>query len=210
MNDIESDRPSFHDQQNKRGAWTDLTHYLVNNSEVLSLVVNISRGWKAQQAHNTSGVNVDPATLPQSAMTAQEAAAKLKLQQQYLPGYLRRVRELIDTCLRYEIKPVFITQPLLYGDGIDSVTNADLATIQHKDMSGKCAWQVLQLYNDEVRKICAEKRVEMIDLAKLMPKNSLYFYDEAHFTNAGTEKVAEIINEALDPWLANTFPGFKK
>lgn len=77
-------------------------------------------------------------------------------------------------------------------------------------MSGKCAWQVLQLYNDEVRKICAEKRVEMIDLAKLMPKNSLYFYDEAHFTNAGTEKVAEIINEALDPWLANTFPGFKK
>ncbi len=143
VNDIESDRPSFHDQQNKRGAWTDLKHYLVNNSEVLSLLVNIARGWKAQKAHNTSGVNVDPKQLPVSNMTDQQAQAQLALQQQYLPGYRLRVQQLIDTCIRHQIKPVFITQPLLYGAGIDSVTQVDLAVIQHKNMSGQCAWQVL-------------------------------------------------------------------
>ncbi len=208
VNDIESDRPSFHDQQNKRGAFSDLKHYIVNNSEVLSLLVNLARGWKAQKAHNTSGVNIDPRQLPVSHMTEAESAAKLKLQQQFLPGYRERVSELIDTCLKYQIKPVFITQPLLYGEGVDSVTQVDLACIQHKSMSGKCAWQVLELYNDELRKLGSEKNILVIDLAARMPKNSLYFYDEAHFTNAGTEKVAAIVNESLSPWLAINFPSY--
>ena len=210
VNDIESDRPSFHDQQNKQGAFTDLKHYLVNNSEVLSLLVNIARGWKAQQTHNTSGVNIDPRQLPVSHMTDAEAAAQLQLQQQFLSGYRQRVSELIDTCLKYQIKPVLITQPLLYGDGIDSVTKVNFSTIQHKNMSGRCAWQVLELYNDVLRKLGAEKNILVIDLAARMPKNSLYFYDEAHFTNAGTEKVAAIVDESLSPWLANNFPSFHK
>ncbi|QEC42329.1 SGNH/GDSL hydrolase family protein [Pseudobacter ginsenosidimutans] len=208
VNDVESDRPSFHDQQNKRGAFSDLKHYLVNNSEVLSLLVNLARGWKAQQTHNTSGVNIDPRQLPVSHMTDAESAAQLKLQQQFLPGYRERVRELMDTCLKYQIKPVFITQPLLYGEGIDSVTQVNLATIRHKNVSGKCSWQVLELYNDELRKLGAERNILVIDLAARMPKNSLYFYDESHFTNAGTEKVASIVNESLAPWLANNFPSF--
>jgi hypothetical protein len=182
----------------------------VNNSEVLSLLVNIARGWKAQKAHNTSGVNVDPNQLPLSNLTDQQAQAQLALQQQYLPGYRLRVQQLIDTCLQHQIKPVFITQPLLYGAGIDSVTQVDLATIQHKNMSGRSAWQVLELYNDELRKLATEKGILLIDLAAKMPKNSLYFYDEAHFTNAGTEKVAEILDRSLTPWLTNQFPSFHK
>ncbi len=157
VNDIESDRPSFHDQRNKQGAWTDLKHYLVSNSEVLSLFVNIARGWKAQKAHNTSGVNVDPKQLPRSKMTDQQAQAQLALQQQFLPGYRLRVQELIDTCPIPRSSRVFITQPLLYGNGIDSVTQVDLAGIEHKHMSGKCAWQVPELYNDVLRKTAIEK-----------------------------------------------------
>ena len=210
VNDIESDQPSFHDSQNKQGAWSDLKHYIVNNSEVLSLLLNLARGWKAQQAHNTSGVNIDPSTLPVSVMTEQEGNAILLRQQPYLQGYKKRVQELIDTCARYGIKPVFLTQPLLYGKGIDSVTGVNLETIGHKGMSGKYAWEVLQLYNDEVRKTCAANLVFVIDLAVLMPKNSLYFYDEAHFSNEGTKKVADIVNEQLQPWLAQQYPGFKK
>ncbi|MGN6420403.1 MAG: SGNH/GDSL hydrolase family protein [Pseudobacter sp.] len=115
VNDIESDQPSFHDQQNKRGAWSDLKHYIVNNSEVLSLLLNLARGWKAQQLHNTSGVNIDPSTLPVSTMNEKEGNAVLLRQQPYLQGYTKRVQQLIDTCTQYGIKPVFITQPLLYG-----------------------------------------------------------------------------------------------
>lgn len=210
VNDIESDQPSFHDQQNKRGAWSDLKHSIVNNSEVLSLMLNLARGWKAQQAHNTTGVNVDPAQQRVSTMTEQDAGAVLNRQQPFLQGYQQRIQQLIDTCLRYEIKPVFITQPLLYGEGIDSVTKADLATIEHKGMNGRCAWQVLQQYNEVVRTTCAANNVFMIDLAVLMPKNSLYFYDEAHFSNAGTQKVAAIINGQLQPWLIAQFPSYKK
>lgn len=210
VNDIESDQPSFHDQQNKRGAWSDLKHSIVNNSEVLSLLLNLARGWKAQQAHNTSGVNVDPSTLPVSAMTEQQGNTVLLRQQPYLKGYEKRVQQLIDTCVHYGIRPVFITQPLLYGKGIDSLTHVNLATVEHKGISGKIAWDVLERYNDVVRKTCAANNVFVIDLAAQLPKNSLYFYDEAHFSNEGTKKVADIIDAELQPWLAQQYPAFKK
>jgi hypothetical protein len=48
-----------------------------------------------------------------------------------------------------------------------------------------------------MKEVCKEKNVAVIDLAKLLPKSSLYFYDRPHFTNAGTEKVAEIIAPRL-------------
>lgn len=210
INDIESDQPSFHDKLNKRGAWSGIRHYLVDNSEVLSLIVNLMRGWKAQKAHNTTGLYVDPRKLPVSDLTQQQSDSILAVQTPYLEGYRQRIGQITDTCIRYGIQPVFLTQPMLYGFGKDSVTGVDLAKIRHLRMSGKCAWEVLQLYNDVLRKSCADKKVLLIDLANSMPKDSRYFYDVSHFTNAGNEKVAEIVRQSLTPWLEQQFPSFKK
>ena len=54
-------------------------------------------------------------------------------------------------------------------------------------------WAMLERYNDVVRRMCADRRLPMIDLARLMPKNSLYFYDMSHFTNAGAAEVAGLL-----------------
>ncbi len=59
------------------------------------------------------------------------------------------------------------------------------------------------MYNDVIRNIAKEKKIFIIDLAKLMPKDSRYFYDEYHFTNLGAEKVAEIIFNDIKDHLAN-------
>ncbi|MDQ6763531.1 MAG: hypothetical protein M3015_13005 [Bacteroidota bacterium] len=57
-------------------------------------------------------------------------------------------------------------------------------------------WQVLEMYNDEIRKMRSHGTA-VIDLAAAMPKNSKYYYDFMHYTNAGAEKVASIISDSL-------------
>jgi hypothetical protein len=47
--------------------------------------------------------------------------------------------------------------------------------------------------------------VEVIDLARLMPKNSRYFYDMSHFTNAGAAEVADLLAQALSKVSKNAF-----
>ena len=55
--------------------------------------------------------------------------------------------------------------------------------------------QVLEEYNNIVRSFANQTTV--IDLSKLMPKNTIYFYDFIHFNKKGSAKVADILNDGL-------------
>jgi len=91
-----------------------------------------------------------------------------------------------------------MTQPSLVGFGKDPVTGADLASAAVRPgVNGAMDWRVLECYNDAARALCAAENVPMIDLAKTMPKSSRYFYDEYHFTNDGSEMIAEITARAM-------------
>ena len=69
-------------------------------------------------------------------------------------------------------------------------------------------WEVLELYNDVVRQRGREAGVLVIDLAREMPKNSAYYYDLMHYTNAGAALVADIVAAHLTPFLAKKFPAY--
>ncbi|MBD0332452.1 MAG: SGNH/GDSL hydrolase family protein [Chitinophagaceae bacterium] len=208
INDVENDQPTFHDKLNMKDAYSDLKHFIFTNSEVLSLVLNLVRGWRSQKLNNTTQkkLTLNPKNvldLPDSLISA-----RLKQQNKYLPNYKRRVEQLIDTCTKYKILPVFITQPNLLGYGIESTTKTDLARFRLGDMNGKLLWQMLSVYNQITIKTCNEKSVPVIDLATLMPKRSVYFYDHSHFTNQGAEKVAEILSVELEKILRGKFPAY--
>jgi lysophospholipase L1-like esterase len=214
INDVENNTPTFHDKLNTRGAFADLGHYLFENSEVLNLLLNLSRGWRAQRFNNTTGgMLVLDSTLtrrlPDTVM-----AGRLALQKPYLEAYRNRVRQLTDTCLKWGIEPVWVTQANLFGIGRDPVSGVDLELFptDEKDnrMNGRLIWEVLEEYNQVVREVCAERAVPLIDLARRMPKDSRYFYDMSHFTNAGAEKVSEILDSGLRPVLDEKFRGWRK
>lgn len=209
INDVENDQPTFHDKLNTRGAFPSLKHYLYNNSEVLNLLINLFRGWKAQK-HNNTTQRFTPPHKNKTLLIPDSVIAKRLLQQnEYLPDYQRRIEQLIDTCRTYGIEPIFITQPDLYGNGIDSITKADLAAAKIEDgMNGKLMWKMLEVYNSKTRLICSEKKVALIDLALQMPKNSWYYYDHSHFTNEGAQKVAEIVAGELELILRDKYPRF--
>jgi lysophospholipase L1-like esterase len=116
----------------------------------------------------------------------------------YLGPYQARLEKLITICREHHMVPVLLTQPVLYGGGVDQTTGVDLDhRFVAKDMDGATAWQVLELYNNVTRQVGREEGVLVIDLARQMPKNSLYFYDLMHYTNAGAAKMAEIIDASF-------------
>lgn len=198
INEVENDQPTFHDKLNSRGAYSDFKHFIFINSEALNLVLNLVRGHKAQRLNNTTNELLDLRKGDAFVMTDEQIAERKQGQGKYLAGYRQRINGLIDTCIQHGIRPVFITQPCLFGEGRDSLTGVSLESFKLKDgFNGKGLWEVLKLYNDMVKEVCGLKNVPVIDLAGRMPKNSLYFYDASHFTNEGAEKVAGIVAEGF-------------
>lgn len=215
VNDMEAYGPSFHDKLNTRGGFPDLKHYIFENSEVLNLLLNLVRGWRAQKFNNTTNKMMvldkdKKLVIPDSAMQK-----RLAEQKPFLEAYTSRLSQLADTCIAWHILPVFLTQPNQFGMGKDSLTGTDLELFpidlgDGSAVNGKLIWEMQEEYNNVMRSVCARKQLPLIDLALRMPKNSLYFYDMGHFTNDGAEKVAEIVTAGLIPVLDSHFPGYRR
>ena len=52
-------------------------------------------------------------------------------------------------------------------------------------------------YNERLLQVCRDERLECVDLEKAIPKHLSMFYDDAHFTEAGSQKVAEVFARYL-------------
>jgi hypothetical protein len=140
-----------------------------------------------------------------------QAAIIKNHQDHYLGGYKKRLEKLIAICQEHNIIPVLVTQPVLYGNIVDPTTGVDLGhKFVAKDMNGATAWEVLELYNDVTRKVGRAHGVLVIDLARQMPKDSRYYFDLMHYTNAGADKVADLVAVQLTPFLAQKFPHYYK
>jgi lysophospholipase L1-like esterase len=117
---------------------------------------------------------------------------------QYVGAFADRVSQLVAMSRANGIEPVLITQPALFGDGVDPTTCVDLRTVQSSGgANGLLDWRLLELYNDATRRVGAASRVGVIDLARELPKDSRYFYDFMHFSNEGAQLVGDIVFDAF-------------
>jgi len=118
----------------------------------------------------------------------------------YIEQYKKRLIKLIHTAKLNGIEPILITEPKVWGIGIDTLTGINLENRKLSDnYNSKLDWQILELYNHTTKKVGLETQTIVIDLAEEMPKSSRYYYDALHYTNAGAERVSEIIfNDLVD------------
>ncbi|HWS48739.1 MAG TPA: SGNH/GDSL hydrolase family protein [Candidatus Methanoperedens sp.] len=121
-----------------------------------------------------------------------------------LMAYRNRLERLVLLTKSYSIHPILVTQPAVYGFGVDDVTGIDLGNIPIVEFtepgvtrSGKDKWMILQKYNEVTREVSSEFGIPLIDLAMEMPKSTKYFYDYIHFTEEGAQKVGEIVTKNL-------------
>jgi lysophospholipase L1-like esterase len=185
-----------------------------NYSEVLALSYNLYRYLKKiDVSYSGNEVNMKKVKVLEIQKEKELEIINEKFKEHkenYLEGYSIRLKNLIKISRENNIRPVLITQPALYGNEIDDITKVDLGKIAVEGANGKIAWKIFELYNDITREVGRAQKVLVIDLAKEMPKSSRYYYDYYHFTNTGTEKVAEIIHNKLQPFLESNFSNYSK
>jgi lysophospholipase L1-like esterase len=189
-----------------------LWHAVLYRSEVYVLGQNLYRYFIAQRR----GLHHTEIHLRQAGTLANipESTARKTLEDyetNSLPWFARRLEQLVKICRDHAIEPVLITQPTLYGPGTDPVTGVNLATVKLGDnLNGGLMFRAVSLYNGVTRRVAREQGVLLIDLARELPRNSAYYYDYLHYTEAGAAEVAGIIDRRLSPFLAARYPAFKK
>ncbi|MHB9073164.1 MAG: SGNH/GDSL hydrolase family protein [Desulfobaccales bacterium] len=190
----------------------DLWRAFLYRSEVYSLEQNLyhyliaqSRGLRHDEINLSKVETLDHPS---------EAAARQTLQDyrtHSLPFFAQRLERLIQISRAHGIEPVLITQPTLYGPGVDPVTGVNLATLKVQDrFNGQMMFDFIELYNEVTRQVAQKHGVLLIDLARELPRNSAYYYDYLHYTEPGAAAVAAIVDRHLTPWLAQRYPAFRK
>ncbi|MGZ5302988.1 MAG: SGNH/GDSL hydrolase family protein [Bacteroidia bacterium] len=172
---------------------------IIDLFELSSTIVNL---YYTYEAHTLQIYDVlytpDSDTLT---LSYEQQLAELNKQHKYLKAFKNRLLKLVNLCEVNNVTPILITQPTLLGSGYDSVTRIDYNKVKHLTRNGFVQWLVLEQYNQETRNVGKETNTFVIDLGKKLPKKSVYFYDAIHFTNAGAQKVAEIVAADLLPYL---------
>lgn len=215
VNDVVAGADNERDAENIRGSLrfgspTSLLRSLSSYSEVAALILDVYRSARAHRG----GLGYHPMSLVAMAVHEATPEEERAHRQEFagprlLAGYAERLQGLIGVARGAGIEPVFLTQPLLVGRGVDDVTGRDLETISVvRHGNGKMFWDVLEAYNDVTRRVCRESGVLLIDLAREVPKSSRYFADFMHFNNQGAALVAERIDRSLCPHLARRFPAY--
>jgi hypoxanthine phosphoribosyltransferase len=78
-----------------------------------------------------------------------------------------------------------------------------------KEVEGKIVAVIDEIADtgETLRLVAAKDQVLLIDLARELPRHSVYYYDYLHYTEAGAAAVAEIIYRDLRPFVASHFAG---
>ncbi|HMK26121.1 MAG TPA: SGNH/GDSL hydrolase family protein [Chitinophagaceae bacterium] len=202
VNDVELDQPDEFDRMNEMKINTSSVKLflksLVNHTELgrsFLTYYQLRVSYKKGLIHREINLN----ELIDNPVPDSIIAKKMDHQTPYLHAYRQRIEQIITTCRQAGITPVLITQPSLYGSYADPVTHLLIGNKWiTKDPNGvNCSLmgKILEVYNDVLRSF--SQKVPVIDLAMQMPKNSAYFYDFTHVTNAGAEKIADILFSEL-------------
>ncbi|MFY7841153.1 MAG: SGNH/GDSL hydrolase family protein [Lacibacter sp.] len=201
VNDVETEKPEQFDLMNENklqySSAKAFVKSLLNKTEIGATVFqlyNIRSAYKKGLIHK----DVDFKQLRDTSYTPAYIQQTITKQQNYLSGYKTRLQEIVTLCKANHIQPVLLTQPSLYGAFKDSAGGVQMDLKFHESNPGKnnlLQEQVLEEYNNVVRSFNTQATV--IDLAKLMPKNTIYYYDFIHFNKQGAAKVAELIESQI-------------
>lgn len=201
-NDIEAEGHRNFDEGIVQGklqfnTFIDFLRSVNRNFETLNLAVNLFQKYRGVKRDFSYG-ELDLRKVPQLVLDPEKKEAKLnKYERESLTNFKGRIQRLVEVCRQNGIRPVFVTVPTLFRDGVDDVTGVNLSTLQvTPDTNGGLMAALLALYNQQILAL-REQGVDVIDLAARFPASSRYFSDFYHFTNEGSAEVANILYPPL-------------
>jgi lysophospholipase L1-like esterase len=119
-----------------------------------------------------------------------------------LAEYRRNLETLADLAAARSLRLVLITQPTLWRADL-SKAELDLLWLGgvgdfqqepgHDYYSAAVLAETMARFNDVLLDVCRARNLPCLDLAAKLPKNTTIFYDDCHYTEAGSGVVAEIV-----------------
>jgi hypothetical protein len=55
----------------------------------------------------------------------------------------------------------------------------------------------MRLYNERLLAVCKAEGAECVDLASMLPRDLTVFYDDTHFNEGGSRRVAELLADCF-------------
>jgi lysophospholipase L1-like esterase len=134
---------------------------------------------------------LDPTPLPESLESILPSLGEFR----------SNVRLIIKRAREINVTPVFLTQPLLFDDtpyweGI--AWTAYWLGRQKYSISAATFYKMQTIFNKALLEICEAEEVPCFDLNSALPHDQKYFYDSAHFNEAGAARVAEEVSDFLE------------
>ncbi len=123
-----------------------------------------------------------------------------------LAQYAATLQHILDVAAAEGARVIFLTQPTLWRADLSDAERDLLWTGGPPlDMVGPGAAyysvgalaEGMRLYNETLLRVCRERGAECIDLAGELPQSTDVFFDDMHFTEAGSRRVAEIVADYL-------------
>lgn len=119
-----------------------------------------------------------------------------------LDEYGKNIDRMIDLARDRSVRMIFLTQPFMWRQDLNQ-NEKDLCLWGRagqnstKYYSFEALISGLERYNDKLIEVCKARGVEFIDMSKYMSGDASFFYDDVHFNEKGSARVAEIIFEYL-------------
>jgi hypothetical protein len=103
----------------------------------------------------------------------------------------------ICVCKSRNIVPVLMTMPNRLKDHPDQVIKDMIAS--RKVISYSDYKDLFDSFNAAIAHKTKENQITLIDLARIIPPENIYMYDQVHYTEAGSERIAHVVAEQLLP-----------
>jgi lysophospholipase L1-like esterase len=134
-----------------------------------------------------------------------------------LEEYSRNIHKMIDIAREKSIRLVLMTQPTMWRSDLPKELDALLwlgGIGDFQNETGKAYYSSEALekgmhrYNNMLLEICRAKRMECIDLASFLEKDTSVFYDDVHFNESGARKVSRVVSDCFLAWarLRQSYP----
>tara|TARA_B100001109_G_C18858993_1_gene473073 strand:- start:53 stop:1147 length:1095 start_codon:yes stop_codon:yes gene_type:complete len=105
-------------------------------------------------------------------------------------SFRKSLNTFIDICFAWDIEPVLMTQ-------FNRINSEDKLFIKNKGKNTKQYIKGYKRLNDVIRQVSVSRKVDLIDLDKLVPGTKDYIYDAVHLNDNGSKLVAGIL---FDYW----------
>ncbi len=117
--------------------------------------------------------------------------------------FLLHLNKIVKNANEHDVRLILLTQPSIYRDNMSDYEK-DLLWVgwikergSEKYYSMKALKQGLEYYNETILDFCDEEKIECLDLANEIPKSTISFYDDVHFTEMGSKLVADAVYQYL-------------